>query len=362
MGEPDGHRTRQRGAVRAGRPGDPGRGQLAGAGLPVRRRHALLRGPGRGAYVWDVDGNRYIDYVQSYGASILGHAHPKVVEAVRRAAAGGDVLRGADRAGGAAGRGDLRPGGGVRAGPAGQQRHRGGHVARSGWPGAPPDGTGWSCSPAATTVTATACWPAGAAGWPPWGCRPPPASPKAAVADTLVVPYNVVPDLGEDVACVIVEPVAANMGLVPPAPGFLEGLRRECDRAGALLIFDEVITGFRLAYGGAAEVFGVRPDLWCFGKVIGGGLPLAAFGGRRDVMEQLAPGRAGLPGRHPVREPAGDRGRPGGAVAARPGRLPGAGRPGRPVRRRAGRRPRSGPGRRGAGAGGRTAGGRVLRG
>ena len=107
------------------------------------------------------------------------------------------------------------------------------------------------------------------------------------MAETLVVPYNQVPELGPDVACVIVEPVAANMGLVAPVPGFLSGLREACDRAGALLIFDEVITGFRLSYGGATEAFGVRPDLWCFGKVIGGGLPLAAFGGRRDVMEQL---------------------------------------------------------------------------
>jgi glutamate-1-semialdehyde 2,1-aminomutase len=98
-----------------------------------------------------------------------------------------------------------------------------------------------------------------------------------------------VPEIGDDVACVVVEPVAANMGLVPPLPGFLEGLREACDRAGALLIFDEVITGFRVAYGGASEVFGVQPDLWCFGKVIGGGLPLAAFGGRRRVMEHLAP-------------------------------------------------------------------------
>ncbi len=113
--------------------------------------------------------------------------------------------------------------------------------------------------------------------------------PPAAVAETVVVPYNQVPELGPDVACVIVEPVAANMGLVPPVPGFLSGLREACDRAGVLLIFDEVITGFRLAYGGAAEVFGVQPDLWCFGKVIGGGLPLAAFGGRREIMEQLAP-------------------------------------------------------------------------
>ncbi|MEC9426107.1 MAG: glutamate-1-semialdehyde 2,1-aminomutase, partial [Actinomycetota bacterium] len=110
-----------------------------------------------------------------------------------------------------------------------------------------------------------------------------------AVADTIVGPYNVLPDLDDTVAAVIVEPVAANMGLIAPAPGFLEGLRLACDAVGALLVFDEVITGFRLARGGAAERFGVTPDLWCFGKVIGGGLPVGAFGGRWDVMEHLAP-------------------------------------------------------------------------
>jgi glutamate-1-semialdehyde 2,1-aminomutase len=110
-----------------------------------------------------------------------------------------------------------------------------------------------------------------------------------AVADTVVVPYNRVPEVGDEVAAVLVEPVAANMGLVAPAEGFLAGLRQACDRAGALLCFDEVITGFRLGPGGASERFGVRPDLWCFGKVIGGGLPLGAFGGRRDLMEHLAP-------------------------------------------------------------------------
>jgi glutamate-1-semialdehyde 2,1-aminomutase len=113
--------------------------------------------------------------------------------------------------------------------------------------------------------------------------------PGAAVADTVVAPYNVVPVLDDRVACVIVEAVAANMGLVPPAPGFLEGLRAACDAAGALLVFDEVITGFRLGEGGAAAWSGVQPDLWCFGKVIGGGLPVGAFGGRRDVLEVLAP-------------------------------------------------------------------------
>jgi glutamate-1-semialdehyde 2,1-aminomutase len=125
----------------------------------------------------------------------------------------------------------------------------------------------------------------------------------------MVVPYNLVPPVADDVACVIVEPVAANMGLVPPAPGFLERLREVCTAAGALLVFDEVITGFRLAAGGAASVFGVRPDLWCFGKVIGGGLPLAAFGGRQDVMEQLAPSgpvyQAGTLSGNPVATAAG---------------------------------------------------------
>jgi glutamate-1-semialdehyde 2,1-aminomutase len=113
--------------------------------------------------------------------------------------------------------------------------------------------------------------------------------PSSAVDDTIVAPYNVVPELDERVACVIVEPVAANMGVVAPAPGFLEGLRSACTAVGALLVFDEVITGFRVGPGGMSARTGVVPDLWCFGKVIGGGLPVGAFGGRRDVLSVLAP-------------------------------------------------------------------------
>jgi glutamate-1-semialdehyde 2,1-aminomutase len=113
--------------------------------------------------------------------------------------------------------------------------------------------------------------------------------PASAVANTLVVPYNVVPELDERVAAVFVEPVAANMGVVAPLPGFLEGLRAECDRVGALLVFDEVITGFRLGAGGAQGVYGVQPDLTTFGKVIGGGLPIGAVGGRQALMETLSP-------------------------------------------------------------------------
>jgi glutamate-1-semialdehyde 2,1-aminomutase len=111
----------------------------------------------------------------------------------------------------------------------------------------------------------------------------------ASVADTVVAPYNVVPELDDDTACVIVEPVAANMGLVVPTDGFLKGLRAECDRVGALLIFDEVITGFRVAHGGAQERNGITPDLTTFGKVIGGGLNIGAYGGRADAMAEVAP-------------------------------------------------------------------------
>jgi glutamate-1-semialdehyde 2,1-aminomutase len=123
-----------------------------------------------------------------------------------------------------------------------------------------------------------------------------PGVPPAVAADTIVCPFNdldaaaeAVATFGEGLACILVEPVAGNMGVVPPAPGFLEGLRRLCDASGALLVFDEVITGFRVARGGAQERFGVLPDLTILGKIAGGGLPLAAFGGRRDVMQQLAP-------------------------------------------------------------------------
>lgn len=120
--------------------------------------------------------------------------------------------------------------------------------------------------------------------------------PAGAAADTLVARYNDLDSVQQlldanrgEVACVIVEPVAANMGVVPPAPGFLAGLRRLCDESGALLIFDEVITGFRLAFGGAAQFYGVRPDLVTYGKIIGGGMPVGAYGGRRDIMQCVSP-------------------------------------------------------------------------
>src|SRR3954471_18811066 len=123
-----------------------------------------------------------------------------------------------------------------------------------------------------------------------------PGVPTGVTQDTIVCPYNdvtaaaeAVAQWGEGLAAIVVEPIAGNMGVVPPAPGFLEALRRLCDASGALLVFDEVITGFRVARGGAQELYGVLPDLTILGKIVGGGLPLAAFGGRADVMDVLAP-------------------------------------------------------------------------
>lgn len=264
-----------------------------GVNSPVRAFRSVGGTPyfvarGEGAYVWDVEGTRYCDYVQSYGASILGHAHPKVVEAIRSAALDGttfgapterEVLMAEELVARVPGLDMVRlVSSGTEATMSAIRLARGatgrtkilkfagnyhGHVDSLLVAG------GSSVAEEALSDSAGVT--------------------EGSVADTIVAPYNVVPAVGSDVAVVIVEPVGANMGLVPPAPGFLEGLRAACDAAGALLMFDEVITGFRLAVGGATERFGVTPDLWAFGKVIGGGLPVGAFGGRRDLMACLAP-------------------------------------------------------------------------
>jgi len=241
-----------------------------------------------GQYVWDVEGRRYTDYVQSWGASILGHAHPKVIEAVRKAAGDGTSF-------GAPTEREVVLAEAIRARVPSCERVRlvssGTEAAMSavrvarGFTGRDRIVAFSGCYHGHADVLLAA----GGSGLATLGLPASAGVPRAAVADTVVVPYNVVPEIGDDVACVIVEPVAANMGLVPPLAGFLQGLREACDRAGALLIFDEVITGFRLGPGGAQAHYGVAPDLSCFGKVIGGGLPLAAFGGRADVMSVLAP-------------------------------------------------------------------------
>jgi glutamate-1-semialdehyde 2,1-aminomutase len=264
-----------------------------GVNSPVRSFSAVGGTPyfvarAEGPYVWDVEGTRYIDLVQSYGAIIAGHAHPGIVDAVQRAAADGtsygapterEVLLAeaiVERvpscelvrlvsSGTEATMSAIRVARGFTQRPvvvkfAGNYHGHGDLLLAEGGSGIAALGL-----PGSAGVT------------------------DGAVRDTRVMPYNVVPTLDDTVACVIVEPIAANMGLVAAAPGFLEGLRAECDRVGALLVFDEVITGFRVGSGGAQARFGVRPDLTCFGKVIGGGLPIGAYGGRRDVMSQVAP-------------------------------------------------------------------------
>ena len=150
-----------------------------------------------------------------------------------------------------------------------------------------------------------------------------PGVPAAVAADTLLCQYNdlaaaraLAESFGDDLACVIVEPVAGNMGVIPAEPGFLEGLRAICNGTGALLIADEVITGFRVAYGGAQERLAVRADLTCLGKIVGGGLPAAAFGGRGDVMSRLAPLGDVYQAGTLAGQPAGDGRRPGHARAA----------------------------------------------
>ena len=241
-----------------------------------------------GAYIWDVEGRRYIDLVQSYGAIILGHAHPVITAAVNAAAANGTSY------------GAPTPGEMLLA-EAMTERVGSCDMVRLMNSGTEATSTAVRLARGYTGRdrlvifhgnfhgATDALLAAGGSGVATLGLPGTAGVPASAVANTLVVPYNVVPQLDEQVAAVIVEPVAANMGVVAPAPGFLQGLRAECDRVGALLVFDEVITGFRLGHGGAQAKYDVAPDLTTFGKVIGGGLPIGSVGGRAEIMETLSP-------------------------------------------------------------------------
>ncbi|CAN5913154.1 glutamate-1-semialdehyde 2,1-aminomutase [soil metagenome] len=271
-----------------------------GVNSPVRAFTSVGGSPyfvqrAEGARVWDVEGTEYLDLVQSYGAVIAGHAHRKITEAVRAAAGDGtsygapterEVLLAEEIAARVPSCEKVRMvSSGTEATMTAVRLARGA-TGRSTVVKFAGNYHGHGDALLAESGSAVAHLdPASSPGGVPGSA----GVPATAVAETRVVPYNQVPTLDDTVACVIVEPVAANMGLVAPVEGFLPGLRAECDRLGAVLIFDEVITGFRVARGGAQALYGVTPDLTCFGKVIGGGLNVGAFGGRGELMDHLAP-------------------------------------------------------------------------
>jgi glutamate-1-semialdehyde 2,1-aminomutase len=272
-----------------------------GVNSPVRAMRAVgLDEPvfmrrGAGAEIEDVDGRRYVDWVMSWGPLIFGHADAETLEAVAEAAADGASF-------GAPTEREVELAAEIVDAVPSVEKVR---LVSSGTEAA------MSAIRLARGFThrdrilkfagcyhghADALLASAGSGLATLGIPASPGVPSGATQDTIVCPYNdadaaaaAVARWGEGLACVIVEPVAGNMGVVPPEPGFLEVLRSLCDASGALLVFDEVITGFRVARGGAQERYGVTPDLTVLGKIVGGGLPLAAFGGRADVMDQLAP-------------------------------------------------------------------------
>ena len=271
-----------------------------GVNSPVRAFKAIGIPPafidrGKGSKVWDVDGNEYVDYVGSWGPMILGHAHPKVVAALKKAASKGTSFGAptalevelALRVKKAFPSIEL-----VRMVSSGTEAAMGAIRVARGYTGKDKiikfegcyHGHGDSLLVKAGSGATT------------FGVPDSLGVPGDLAKHTLTVSFN---DLGAvrkmvnqysgQIACIAVEPIVGNMGVVLPDQGFLEGLRKVCDEYGILLLFDEVITGFRVAYGGAQELYGVKADLTCLGKIIGGGLPVGAYGGKRAIMEKVAP-------------------------------------------------------------------------
>ncbi len=272
-----------------------------GVNSPVRAWKAVggdepfFAARGEGAYLVDAEGNRYVDWVQSWGPLVFGHADPEVVEAVQEAVADGTTF-------GAPTEREVELAEEIADAVPSVERVR---LVSSGTEAA------MSALRLARGVTRrdrilkfAGCYHGhsdpllaeAGSGLATLAIPSTPGVPTGAAGDTVVSAFNdvdaaaaAVERYGEGLAAVVVEPVAGNMGVVPPAPGFLHALRALCDASGALLVFDEVITGFRVARGGAQELYGIRPDLTILGKIAGGGLPLAAFGGRAEIMDELAP-------------------------------------------------------------------------
>ncbi|WP_420538518.1 glutamate-1-semialdehyde 2,1-aminomutase [Oleidesulfovibrio alaskensis] len=271
-----------------------------GVNSPVRACLSVDSAPvfverGQGSKLYSVDGREYIDFVESWGPLLLGHAHPAVNKAIHEAVDKGssfgapceDEIRLAEAVVDAVPSIEM-----VRMVSSGTEATMSALRLARGYTGRNKlikfegcyHGHGDAFLASAGSGVATLSIPGT------------PGVPDTVVADTLLAPYNnlervkaLFENHGADIAAVIVEPMAGNMGLVRPAAGFLQGLRDLCDRYGALLIFDEVITGFRLSYGGAQQYFGITPDLTTLGKIIGGGMPVGAYGGRREIMERIAP-------------------------------------------------------------------------
>jgi glutamate-1-semialdehyde 2,1-aminomutase len=271
-----------------------------GVNSPVRAFKSVGGDPlfikkARGSKLYDADGKAYIDYVLSWGPMILGHAHPKVTAALKKALSDGTSF-------GAPTELEITLAKMVKKAfpsvemlrmvSSGTEATMAAIRAARGFTGR--DGI----------LKFDGCYHGHAdsllvkagSGVATFGLPDSPGVPAGLARHTLTVAYNdlaavreVASREGERIACIIVEPVAGNMGCVPPEPGFLPGLRQVCDRYGIVLILDEVMTGFRVAFGGAQQLYGVKPDLTCLGKVIGGGLPVGCYGGKRDIMEKIAP-------------------------------------------------------------------------
>jgi glutamate-1-semialdehyde 2,1-aminomutase len=271
-----------------------------GVNSPVRAFKAVGGTPffvakGEGCYLWDVDGNRFIDFVCSWGPLILGHAHPEVVAAVKEAVEKGTTY-------GAPTELEVALAEKIQQAFPSMEMLRLVNSGTEATMSAIRSARGYTRRK--KIVKFEGCYHGHAdyllvkagSGAATFGIPDSAGVPEGTAQDTIVLPYNdieafnkTMDAMGEEIAAVIVEPIAGNMGVVLPKPDFLAALRQKTEKHGVVLIFDEVITGFRVAYGGAQSLYGIKPDMTCLGKIVGGGFPLAAYGGCKEIMQTVAP-------------------------------------------------------------------------